>query len=123
MKDELEQVLESALTSAVGVKLITEDHQAAKRLRRMLYVLRDKARRCGDSRFDQLSLLVRGAELRIAKREATKGRQVPSFQLADLAPDELPERIGARGRSRLGILQLAAILDELDRAKRIPSDL
>ena len=92
---------EAALASESGVALHTGSTGYANFLRRRFYAERDKLRRRGNSRFDDLSFLVRrNGELWIVPRVNDKSRELPSLETRHLDIEETPGVIRSRGRHR-----------------------
>ncbi len=103
--DEYRALFDRALSSAYGIAMEVPDHRTARRLRRKLYGIRDKARKVGDHSLDGLSILVLlGFEVWIVKREVLPNQPLDDGILLasnrSLEPDELPRRIGVRGPGR-----------------------
>ncbi len=114
MSHRIQDAFEEALQAAAGVKVVTEDGASARSLRRKGYAVRDVARESGDARYDGLSMLLRGRELWLIKRElCQENAKVPQFSIAELNPCDIPRGIRVRGKARLGIRQMLAVLNEL----------
>ena len=108
--------LDQAIQSPCGVALEVSDARDARRIRRRLYAARDKARAEGNGSYNDLSVLVRpDYELWIVKRQL-----MPRLTLddgldtitRDLAEEELPRRVTARGPSQPRPSRLFSILSQ-----------
>lgn len=112
----LRNVLDQALRSPIGIRLVAEDRSSALRLRRQAYAARNAARKAADTSYDELSMVVTGRELWLVKRELCQREpSTPLFSAAELDPCRLPGRINVRGKARLGLRQALAVLAELSR--------
>ncbi len=99
------ELLEQAMQAKYGIALEVPDHRTARRLRRKLYGIRDKARKGGDHSLDGLSILILlDFEVWIVKREFLPNQPLDDGILLasnrSLESDELPRRIGVRGPGR-----------------------
>lgn len=114
--NSIRNALDQALQSPAGIRLIAEDRKSALRLRRQGYAVRNAARKAGDTRYESLSMVLRGRELWLVRRKLCQHEPgSPSFSLAELDPCGLPARINARGKGRLGLVQALAVIRELSR--------
>ncbi len=103
--DDYRAMFDRALSGKCGIALEVPDHRTARRLRRKLYGIRDKARNAGDHSLDGLSILILlDFEVWIVKRESLPNQPLDDGILLasnrSLEPDELPRRIGVRGPGR-----------------------
>ena len=103
--DDYRALFDRALSSAYGIAVEVPDHRTARRLRRKLYGVRDKARKDGDHSLDGLSVLILlDFEVWIVKRESLPNQPLDDGILLasnrSLESDELPRRIGVRGPGR-----------------------
>ena len=97
--DDYRALFDRALSGKYGIALEVPDHRTARRLRRKLYGIRDKARKAGDHSLDGLSILILlDFEVWIVKREFLPNQPLDDGILLasnrSLESDELPRRIG-----------------------------
>lgn len=104
--DDYLAVLEQAADSEYGIRVALAGWTPAERVRRRLYLARDKARARGDLRFDHLSILLHPTgELRIVHRDRMPEPIISDDELGvcearPISIDDLPPRILARGPNR-----------------------
>ncbi len=101
----LKEILDRALTAQCGITIKLTDSREARYARRRLYAEREKFRRAGDNRYNDLSLLIRNSnQLLIVNRKALLRLDTLKFQQCrELRFEELPDKIFSRGKSHPGI--------------------
>lgn len=101
---DLTSLLNRALQAECGIVVKFDSSYAARHTRRKLYAEREKLRRAGHGEYDGLSLMIRGGrEVMVIKRDAVPAAQTAYAECRNLTPDELPQRILSRGKSRPGV--------------------
>lgn len=118
--DHLPSILEplalmiSAMENPPGLKVFLRDETSALQLRTQLYGLRRRLRTRGDKRFDGLSVLVDGREVRLIVRTFAPGTMMEGVeQIVPLGLGDIPRSIGSRGQSRASILDIIGAIRAL----------
>lgn len=107
-------LMQRALTRAPGIKVVTNNHRAALRLRRQLYSARRRAREHSDHTLDDLSITVSDCEVKLIVRERNQTAPLAGIeQILPLGRDQVPVSIGSRGSGRLSLQAALTALEML----------
>ncbi len=99
----LKEIMQKATTSEHGLALVFDYSYQAGIQRRRLYAERDKLRKAGETRFDNLSFLIKNKkELWVVSRN-NKTTMVSIQSFRPLQKEEIPKLILSRGKSWGGI--------------------
>ncbi|CAN5117813.1 hypothetical protein BH11PSE5_BH11PSE5_03430 [soil metagenome] len=107
-------LMTTAIENPPGLKVLLRDDRSALQLRAQIYGLRRRLRTRGDERFDGLSVLVDGREVRLIVRTFAPGTMMQGIeQIVPLGLADVPRSIGSRGQSRASILDIIGAIRAL----------
>jgi hypothetical protein len=119
VKSDIETLLDKALSTPLGIAVLTSGYNAALALRRKMYNHRDKLRNKGNLNFDTLSFIAKpNGELHLIKRAEAMDSQIPSKcpDTRELGISDCPKNIITRGKHKPGLIS-EALMQELFNTK------
>lgn len=99
----LHDIMQKAMTSEHGLALVFDYPYEAAMHRRRLYAEREKLRKAEETRFDNLSFLIKNKKELWVVLRSNKVSMVTIQSLRPLQKEEIPKLILSRGKSRVGI--------------------